>query len=90
MARWLAFPIPLTLPVTSITYGSGTMAAGIYYVVFTFYDSSGYRTLASPELEVQLTSAGSLIVSPPATFPANAAGMTAFVGTASGAGDRSG
>jgi hypothetical protein len=77
-------PNPLTMPITSITYGSGTMTAGIYYVVFTFYDSSGYRTLASPELEVQLTSAGSLIVSPPATFPANAAGMTAFIGTASG------
>jgi hypothetical protein len=77
-------PNPLTMPVTSITYGSGTMAAGIYYVAFTFYDASGYRTLASPELQVQLTGTGSLILSPPATFPANAVGMTAFIGTTSG------
>jgi hypothetical protein len=80
----VGIPNPLTLPNTSITYGSGTMAAGIYYVVFTFYDASGNRTLASPELEVQLTGTGSLILSPPATFPANAVGMTAFIGTVSG------
>jgi hypothetical protein len=81
----VGLPNPLTLPSTSITYGSGTMAAGIYYVVFTFYDAAGNRTLPSPELQVQLTSTGSLIVSPPATFPANAAGITVFVGTTSGA-----
>ncbi len=81
----VGLPNPLTLPNTSITYGSGTMAAGIYYVVFTFYDNAGNRTLPSPELQVQLTSPGSLIIAPPATFPANAAGMTAFVGTVSGA-----
>ncbi len=78
-------PNPLTLPVTSITYGSGTMAAGVYFVVYTFYDNAGNRTLPSPELEVQLTSTGSLIVSPPASFPANAAGITVYVGTISGA-----
>ncbi len=81
----VGLPNPLTLPNTSITYGSGTMAAGIYYVVFTFYDNAGNRTLPSPELQVQLTSPGSLIIAPPATFPANAAGMTAFVSTVSGA-----
>jgi hypothetical protein len=81
----VGMPNPLTLPSISITYGSGTMAAGIYYVVFTFYDNAGNRTLPSPELRVQLTSTGSLIIAPPATFPANAAGITAFVGTVSGA-----
>jgi hypothetical protein len=81
----VGLPNPLTLPSTSIIYGSGTMAAGIYYVVFTFYDSVGNRTLPSPELQVQLTNTGSLIISPPATFPANAAGMTIYVGTVSGA-----
>jgi hypothetical protein len=81
----VGLPNPLTLPNVSITYGSGTMAAGIYYVVFAFYDGAGNRTLASPELKIQLTSTGSLIVSPPATFPANAAGMTVFVGPVSGA-----
>jgi hypothetical protein len=78
-------PNPLTLPVTSITYGSGTMAAGVYFVVYTFYDNAGNRSLPSPELEVQLTGTGTLIVSPPASFPANAAGITVFVGTVSGA-----
>jgi hypothetical protein len=78
-------PNPLTLPNTTVTYGSGTMAAGIYYVVFTFYDGLGNRTLASPERQVQLTSTGSLIITPPASFPSSAAGITAFVGTVSGA-----
>ena len=42
----VGLPNPLTLPSTSITYGSGTMAAGIYYVVFTFYDGAGNRYAA--------------------------------------------
>jgi hypothetical protein len=78
-------PNPLTLPNVSITYGSGTMAPGIYYVVYTFYDSLGRRTLASPELQVQLTGTGSLTIQPPATFPPNASGITVFAGTVSGA-----
>jgi hypothetical protein len=81
----VGLPNPLTLPSVSITYGSGTMAAGTYYVMFTFYDAAFNRTLASPELQVQLTGTGSLIIAPPATFPANATGITVFVGTVSGA-----
>ncbi len=81
----VGMPNPLSLPSTSITYGSGTMPAGIYYVVFTFYNSSNLETLGSPELQVQLTGTGSLTISPPATFPANAAGMRVYVGTVSGA-----
>jgi hypothetical protein len=81
----VGMPNPLTLPSTSITYGSGTMAGGIYYVAFTFYNNSNLETLASPELQVQLTGTGSLTISPPATFPANAAGMRVYVGTISGA-----
>ena len=83
MALWLVYPTRLTLPSTSISYGSGTLPAGIYYVEFTFYDSAGNRTLPSPELHVQLTGTGSLIISPPATFPAIAAGMTVYVGAVS-------
>ena len=77
-------PNPLSLPSTSITYGSGSMAAGIYYVVYTFYDSAGHRSLPSPELQVQLTGTGSLLIAPPASFPPNAAGITVFAGTVSG------
>jgi hypothetical protein len=78
-------PNPLTLPSTSINYGSGTLPAEIYYVAFTFYGSGSIETLASPELRVQLTGTGSLTISPPATFPAGATGMRVYVGTASGA-----
>jgi hypothetical protein len=81
----VGMPNPLSAPSTSISYGSGTMAAGIYNVVFTFYNTSNLETLASPELQVQLTDTGSLTISPPATFPANAAGMRVYVGTVSGA-----
>jgi hypothetical protein len=78
-------PNPLTLPSTSINYGSGTLPAGIYYVVFSFYDSGANRTLVSPELQVQLTSGGSLNISPPLTWPSSAVGMTIYIGSASGA-----
>jgi hypothetical protein len=81
----VGLPNPLTLPNISITYGTGAMAAGVYYIVFTFYTNGNLETLASPELKVQLTETGSLIISPPATFPAGAAGMRIYVGTASGA-----
>ena len=73
-------PNPLTLPSTSINYGSGTLPAGIYYVVFSFYDSGANRTLVSPELQVQLTGGGSLNISPPLTWPSSAVGMTVYIG----------
>src|SRR5580698_4843490 len=44
----VGLPNPLSLPSTSIVYGSGTMAAGIYYFALTYYDSMGNQTLASP------------------------------------------
>jgi hypothetical protein len=81
----VGIPNPLTLPNTSITYGTGTMAGGIYYVVFTFYTNSNLETLASPESQIQLTGTGSLIISPPGTLPPGAAGMRVYVGTTSGA-----
>src|SRR6202046_3398 len=40
----VGIPNPLTLPNASITYGAGTMAAGIYFVVFTFYTNSKLET----------------------------------------------
>ncbi len=75
---------PLTLPDVAITYGSGTMAGGTYYVAFSFISTSGAVTLASPELQIQMTGTGSLIVSPPASFPAGATAMQVFVGPVSG------
>ena len=78
-------PNPLTVPNISITYGSGTAQPGIYYVVYSYYSTAGYETLVSPEIAVQLTGTGSIIISPPSTFPATAGGMTVYVGTVSGA-----
>ncbi len=76
----VGMPNPLALPNTSITYGSGTMAAGIYYVVFTFYTNGNLETLASPELKVQLTGTGSLTISPPATLPRRRCGHAGLRG----------
>ncbi len=77
-------PNPLTLPSISVSYGSGTVPAGTYYVAIAFFDAGGNVTVASPEAVVTLTSSGSISVAPPASFPANAAGMTVFAGNSSG------
>ena len=45
----------------------------------------GQPNPALPGMQVQLTGTGSLIISPPATFPANAAGITVYAGAVSGA-----
>ena len=81
----VGLPDPVLLPVVTVTYGSGSMAAGIYYVAFSLIDGSGNVTLASPELQVQLTAPGTLTLPPPASFPVNAVGMQVYIGTASGA-----
>ena len=80
----VGMPNPSALPAASISYGTGTLPGGIYYVIITFVDAAGNQTLGSPELQVQLTGTGSLVVSPPASFPGSAAGMSVFIGTASG------
>jgi hypothetical protein len=80
----VGLPNPVVAPSASILYGSGTMAAGIYYVEYAFYNGAGNTSLASPELQIQLTGTGSLTVPPPASFPANAAGITVYIGMASG------
>ncbi len=81
----VGLPDPLTLPSVSVTYGSGSMAAGIYYVAYSLIDGSGNVTLASPELQIQLTAPGTLTISAPVSLPANAAGMQVYLGMASGA-----
>jgi hypothetical protein len=78
-------PNPLTLPVTSITYGSGTLPAGTYYVQVAYYTTMSTATLPSPESVVQLTSTGSFIVSAPVGgVPAGAAGFIVYASTVSG------
>ncbi len=80
----VGMPNPLSHPAISISYGSGSLAAGTYYVAYTFYGSGSQETLASPELQVQLTGTGSLTFSPPASWPAMALGMRIYVGVTSG------
>jgi hypothetical protein len=73
----------LALANASVTYGSGTLPAGIYYVEETWVGASG-ETGASPELQIQLTGTGSLIITPPASVPAMATGYNVYIGTGSG------
>jgi hypothetical protein len=80
----VGIPNPTTNVLSSINYGSGSLPAGIYYLETTFY-SGGQETLPSPEIQIQLSGAGTLIVAPPTSFPAGATGMRVYIGSASGA-----
>lgn len=74
---------PLTQAPVAVQY-SGTLSAGNYFVYVTWYDTYAHQTLPSPVVTAQLTSAGSLIVSPPSGgAPANAIGMDVYIGTSS-------
>lgn len=79
----VGLPNPQVGVVSSAQYGAGTLPAGIYYVRTTFY-SSAQETLPSPEARVQLTGAGTLMVSPPASWPSNATGMRVYIGSTPG------
>lgn len=77
-------PDPAVAPTVSLNYSSGTMAAGTYYVRYSFQDSSG-ESLASPSLAVVMTSAGTMTINIPATVPSSAVFMKVYIGTAAGA-----
>lgn len=79
----VGLPNPQSTDVSSIRYGSGTLPEGDYYVRTTFY-SGTQETLPSPEVRVQLTGAGTLVVSPPPSWPSGAAGMRVYIGTSPG------
>ena len=77
---------PITPPILSATYVTGTVPAGNYYVEITWYDAFNHETLPSPEVPLQLTATGSIVVSPPAAgAPLSAVGMNIYIGTSSGA-----
>lgn len=81
----IGLPNPLGLPLAAVNTLSGTLPGGTYYVQVAFYlGTSATTTQVSSELQVQLSSTGSLIVSPPVTFPDAATGMAVYIGTASG------
>ena len=75
---------PLTGPVVNVGY-TGTLTAGNYYIVITWYDGYTHQTLVSPEIQAQLTSSGQLQISPPTGGVAiNTVGMDVYIGTGSG------
>lgn len=75
---------PLAAP-TLATQFSGSLPAGTYYVVFTFYDFVGHETLASPEGNIVLGAAGGITVNPPTSgIPASAAGMHIYISATQG------
>src|SRR5208283_321821 len=77
-------PNPLNPPVVNAGL-FGTLPAGNYFVEIVWYDASSNLTLPSPEVQVQLTGTGELIISPPSSgMPANAVGTQVFIGTTSG------
>lgn len=76
-------PNPLTLPITAVSYGSGQLPGGIYYLQYTFLGAIG-ETLPSPEVQIQLTGTGSIIISPPISIPAGVTGINIYAATTSG------
>ena len=80
----VGLPNPLTLPSPAVSYGSGSLPGGIYYVQYAFY-VNGTVTLPSPELKIELTGTGALTFQPPASgLPAGVTGMIVYIGTSSG------
>lgn len=74
-----------TTATTLTTSGSGSLGAGTYYVVYTFYDAAAHETLASPEVVGTLSATGSLVVASPASgLPASAVGINVYISTTSG------
>lgn len=74
-------PNPLTAPAVA-TGPTGTLPSATYFVKYTFYSPSG-ETLASPESRIQTSVLQSIVVSPPASFPAGATGIKVYIGTTS-------
>jgi hypothetical protein len=76
-------PNPLALPVVSSNLGSGTLAAGVYFVRLTYQDATG-ETVASPEVSFTMTGIGTLIVTAPLIQPAGVTAYRVYISTATG------
>ena len=77
-------PNPLSPPQVSAVY-SGTLPAGNYFVEEAWYDAVANVTLVSPEVQIQLSGAGEIQESPPASgLAATAVGRKIYIGTSSG------
>lgn len=74
---------PRVAPVVNTNIVSGTLAAGTYYVVYT-YKTSLSETYYSAETTINLPSIGSLIISAPTLQPASATGYNVYISSATG------
>lgn len=63
---------------------SGSLAAGNYYVVYTWLDAAGGETLTSPETVINLSSGGSITVTVQSA-PEQAVSFKVYISTTSGA-----
>lgn len=76
---------PLNPPIVAAQF-TGTLPAGNYFTVIAWYDAAGHVTLASPEVQTQLSGSGELVVSLPVSGRPNAAaGMNVYIAALSGA-----
>lgn len=76
---------PLTTPTGTAQTGTGTLAAGVYFVKLTNYDSAtSTETLAGPEAQFTLASAGQIVINSPAVIPSGVTGYRVYIGTSSG------
>lgn len=73
----------LAAPVLSSNLGSGSLAAGIYYVRYTWANSTG-ESDPSSERAAPLNSTGTVILAAPTNVPANATSMKVYISTSSG------
>jgi hypothetical protein len=79
----VGLPDPLALPVVSTNTLSGTLVAGTYYTVITYYGAGG-ETVASPETSTVLSATGTLIISGPVLQPGSATGYKVYIGATPG------
>lgn len=75
---------PTTAPtLTTATNAGSTLAAGTYYVVYTWVDASSRETAKSPEASISVSSGNNLVVTLPA-FPAGVSSANVYMSTSSG------
>lgn len=80
-------PDALASPVVQGQVGTGSLAAGTYYVklAYNYYNGTSYSYgAASPEVAVVLAGTGRLVVSAPVLRPGTATGYSVFISSTSG------
>lgn len=79
----VGIPDPILAPGYATSTVSGSLAGGTYFVQIA-YIQGGLTSLVSPEIQVNLSAAGTITVNAPALQPASATGFAVYIGTTSG------